>query len=110
MSAKHLKDYGTHNKTFSVYTIGFLLCIVLTLIPFYVVINKAVSKPAILEILLVSAILQFFVQVVCFLRFHGRTEQGLLNIYTFSFTGIVLLVIVGGSLWIMHNLNYFMMN
>lgn len=106
----HQKDYGTNKKTFSVYMLGFLLCIILTLIPFYVVIEHTMSKATMLEVLLVSAVLQFFVQVICFLRFHGKTEQGLLNIYTFSFTGVVCVVLIGGSLWIMNNLNYFMMN
>lgn len=105
-----MKDYGTHNKTFSVYAVGFVLCIILTLIPFYVVIEQTLSKTAMLEVLLLSAVLQFLVQVICFLRFHGKTEQGLLNIYTLIFTGVVCVVILGGSLWIMSNLNYFMMH
>jgi|TARA_B110000459_G_scaffold203988_1_gene263181 cytochrome o ubiquinol oxidase subunit IV len=110
MSGHHAKDYGTYHKTFKVYTLGFILCVILTLIPFYAVISQTLPRSYILGILLISAIAQFLVQVICFLRLHGKTEQGIININTLVFTGVVLVVIIGGSLWIMHNLNYFMMH
>ena len=103
-------DYGIGKKTLGIYVTGFLLCIVLTLIPFYAVMYHIASKPALLVILFVTAIAQFFVQVICFLRLNNRSEQGKINVLSFVFTGIVLLVVIGGSVWIMTSLNYFMMN
>jgi cytochrome o ubiquinol oxidase subunit IV len=103
-------DYGMRKKTFSVYFSGVLLCIVLTLIPFAAVSHHAFSKPVTFLIIFLSAIIQFFVQVICFLRLNKKTEQGTINVWSFAFTGLVLLIIVGGSLWIMWNLNYNMMS
>ena len=101
-------DYGMQSKSFSVYFSGFLLCIILTLIPFYAVMHKVTSKPYLWVILFVTAFIQFLVQVVCFLRLKSSTNQGMINILSFLFTGIVTFIVVGGSIWIMANLNYFM--
>lgn len=104
------KDYGTHPKTFATYFTGFILCIFLTIIPFYAVIHKIASRTGLLWILILCAIAQFMVQVICFLRLHARSDQGKMNVQSFWFTGVVAVVIIGGSLWIMKNLNYFMMH
>ena len=107
----HLEaDFGTGKKTLRVYVSGFFLCVILTLIPFMAVIKHVASNKVLLAIVLLSAIAQFFVQVVCFLRLNNQTEQGRTNVLSFIFTGIVLLVIIGGSVWIMTSLNYFMMH
>lgn len=51
------------------------------------------------------AIIQALVQVVCYfhLGFEGKPHW---NLIMFLFTILVIIVVVGGSLWIMHNLNY----
>ncbi len=102
-------DYGTGKKTLGIYTFGIFLCVVLTLIPFSVVMYSMFSKATNFAIIYTAAILQLFVQVFCFLRLNSDTEQGKINLMSFIFTIIILLVIVGGSLWIMWNLNYRMM-
>ena len=119
----HEPEYGTGKKTLSVYVIGLILCLVLTLIPFEMTEHyKSLAQTSItssellshkkllLFVLFICAILQFFVQVICFLRLSSRTEQGKTNIYSFVFSIVVLIVLVGGSLWIMHSLNYNMMH
>ena len=103
-------NYGMGKKTFNTYFLGFVLCIILTLIPFYSIMHSVANKATLIFILLSSAVIQFFVQVICFLRMNGNTEQGQLNIMSFIFTGVVTVVVIGGSLWIMSNLNYFMMH
>ena len=109
-SVTHEQDFGTGKKTFGIYFLGFLFCVILTLIPFWVVIHHVGSTSFILVAILATALLQFFVQLVCFLRLNTQTEQGLVNILSFVFTGVVLLVVIGGSVWIMTSLNYFMMH
>ena len=106
----HQKDFGTGKKTFSIYFTGFLLCLLLTFVPFYSVIHQIASRNTLITILFVTAVLQFFVQVICFLRLNNKTEQSKMNTLSFVFTGVVVVVVLGGSLWIMHNLNYFMMH
>jgi cytochrome o ubiquinol oxidase subunit IV len=101
--------YGMGEKTTSHYIIGFVLCIILTLIPFFSVIHHWYTTKTLLGILLISAVLQFFVQVKFFLSMNLRNKQGKMNVMCFVFSGVVLLVVIGGSLWIITSLNYFMM-
>ena len=112
MSHPHLTepDYGTGKKTLSVYVIGVSLCILLTLIPFGVVMRDLMSRTHMIWTLIICALLQLMVQVVCFLRLNTQTEQGKSNVMCFLFTIVVALVVVGGSMWIMHHLNYNMMH
>lgn len=103
-------NYGVGDKSLIIYIIGFVLCILLTLIPFATVMYASWSLGIKMGILLVSAIAQFFVQVICFLRLNVQTLQGKMNVMSFIFAIIVLFVVVGGSVWIMWNLNYNMMH
>ena len=103
-------DYGMHDKKLSVYIVGILLCVILTLLPFGVVMNGHLPYGEILGVILVSALLQFFVQVFCFLRLNYSTEQAKMNTMSFLFSLVILGVVVGGSLWIMWTLNYRMMH
>ena len=103
-------DFGAGKKSLSVYVIGLALCIVLTLIPFFVVMYGQMERSVTMFVLFSSAILQFLVQVVCFLRLNYSTRQSRMNVMAFVFTIIVLVILIGGSLWIMWHLNYNMMN
>ena len=103
-------DYGLAEKNFSIYFSGFLLCVILTLVPFYAVIHNITTRQSLIAIIFASAIVQFFVQVICFLRLKGNSRQGQITILSFISTGIVTFVVIAGSIWIMTNLDYFMMN
>lgn len=103
-------DLGTGKKKFSIYVTGILLCVLLTIIPFWTVMSGEFSRAMTFTIIFTSAVLQFLVQVICFLRLNTKTEQGVMNILSFIFAIVVLVVVVGGSLWIMMNLNYNMMH
>jgi cytochrome o ubiquinol oxidase subunit IV len=100
-------DYGTGQKKLGLYLIGVISCAVLTLIAFWAVMYDMFSKVEVIIIIFSAACIQFLVQVICFLRLTTQTPQGLTNIMTFLFTGVILLSIVIGSLWIMWNLNYY---
>jgi cytochrome o ubiquinol oxidase operon protein cyoD len=106
----HQSDYGTGEKTLGVYLIGLVACVLLTLLSFWVVIANELPKSQIFAIIYSSACIQFFVQLVCFLRLNTKTEQGKMNVMALVFTGVILTSIILGSLWIMWNLNYYMMN
>ncbi len=103
-------DFGTGKKSFKTYLTGIILCIVLTLIPFGIVMHGKMARAAAFVTIMICALVQFFVQVTCFLRLNSNSEQGKLNIMAFLFTVVILVVLVGGSLWIMSNLNYNMMH
>lgn len=110
-AASNKKDLtGLRPKTLSTYACGFGLCLVLTAIPFYMVMQQLASKLVLVGVILVTAVIQFLVQVLCFLRLNHHSKQGQLNTLALVFTATVLLVIIGGSMWIMTNLDYFMMH
>jgi cytochrome o ubiquinol oxidase operon protein cyoD len=103
-------DYGTGQKKPGMYLVGFISCAILTLLSFWVVMSQSFSKLEVLTLIFSSACIQFLVQVIFFLQMTSKTEQGRTNIMTFLFTGVVLTSIIVGSLWIMWNLNYYMMH
>jgi cytochrome o ubiquinol oxidase operon protein cyoD len=103
----HEVDFGTGHKSLLIYSIGIVLCSILTLISFGAVLSKQFSQGWLIAIIFISAVAQLAVQVFCFLRLNTKTAQGLSNVLSLLFTMIILISIVIGSLWIMHNLAYF---
>lgn len=101
-------DYGTGQKKLGIYVFGFISCSILTLISFWAVMSEKFAKNDVLIIIFIAAIIQFIVQVVCFLRLNTQTEQGRMNVMSLLFTGVILVAVIAGSLWIMWNLAYFM--
>lgn len=99
-------DYGTGQKKLSIYIAGLIGCVLLTIISFWAVISTHFSKSEIFLIIFFSAIIQFLVQVICFLRLNTQTEQAKINVMSILFTIVILITIVSGSLWIMWHLNY----
>jgi cytochrome o ubiquinol oxidase subunit IV len=102
-------EYGTSHKSLSSYLIGFILCIVLTLIPFFLVAHHSLPVAGLYVMLTVFAIAQLYVQVVFFLRLNA-SPKGRWNLMSFFFAMMIVLILVLGSLWIMYNLNYNMMH
>lgn len=98
---------GWAQKDIRTYVLGFILCVSLTLFSFWLVAYKPVNHTLIYVFLSVSAILQLFVQSVCFLGLKGD-KDGQWNLLPFLFTLLIIFFLAGGSLWIMYNLNSLM--
>lgn len=96
-------------KTLKSYLTGFILCIALTLSAFACVQYHFFTPSQTYLALGALAVIQLLVQVICFLRLN-TSEEGRWNSISFIFTILIILVLVAGSLWIMYNLNYYMMN
>ena len=91
------------------YLIGFLLSVVLTAIPFWLVMTGAVANVAVAAGLIFGfAIAQIVVHVIFFLHLDTRSEGGW-TLISFVFTAIIVTLVIGGSLWIMYHLNTNMM-
>jgi len=96
---------GAHGSRRS-YVIGFLLAVALTIVPFGLVMSHSpVGTPLIIA---VFALAQIGVHVVYFLHVDSSEEQRW-NLTALLFTAIVVCIILGGSIWIMHNLYINMM-
>lgn len=90
-----------------IYIAGLVLSVALTLTAFKVVDDGRLGGNGLIAILLGFAIVQLFVQLVFFLHF-GREGRPRWNTAAFGFMAIVLVILVGGTLWIMYSLNYHM--
>jgi cytochrome o ubiquinol oxidase operon protein cyoD len=97
--------HGAHegheaHGSFKSYLTGFLLSIVLTIIPLVFILNDWLEGKAGMILMLAAAVLQFAVQLLFFmhLREEGKPRYNLMALLL----GLVILVtIVGGSIWIM---------
>jgi len=91
------------------YVKGFALSVVLTAIPFWLVITNALGSHGLTALIIVIfAAVQIVVHMVYFLHMTPRAEGGW-NMLALIFTAIVLLIVLTGSFWVMHNLNANMM-
>lgn len=93
-----------HGTTRS-YVVGFLLSLVLTLVAYCLVVGHAMSGNALVATILGFAMLQMVVQIVFFLHL-GREPKPHWNLAFFVATVGLIVVVVGGSIVIMHNLHY----
>ena len=102
-------EHGSGQKTIQAYVLGFVLCLILTILAFSLVGMKLLAGVSLYVALAALAIIQLFVQSVCFLRLNSSAE-GRWNLLPFLFTILIIAILVGGTLWIMYNLNYYMMH
>jgi cytochrome o ubiquinol oxidase operon protein cyoD len=96
---------GESHASVKSYMIGFVLSIILTAIPFGLVMDHGhygFAKGTVLAAILALAVIQVFVHVVYFLHMDRSAEQRW-NVVAFAFTVMILVIVVSGSVWIMHN-------
>ena len=86
------------------YLIGFVLAVILTAIPFYVVMTQALPPQRALLVIGIAAILQVLVHLRFFLHlnFASTPKENLLAIV---FAAVLIFIMVGGSFWIMFDLH-----
>lgn len=102
------ENYGTSPKTLSAYITGLIFSFLLTAAAFLLVSRHMMSDTTLYISVAILAVIQFCVQSLCFLRLNAGPE-GRWNLYPFMFAVFVVFVVIGGSLWIMYNMNYNMM-
>jgi cytochrome o ubiquinol oxidase operon protein cyoD len=91
------------------YLIGFGLSVVLTAIPFWLVMNGTLeSKQATAFWIMGFAAVQIVVHMIYFLHMNAHSEEGW-NLVALVFTLILVVITLAGSLWIMFHLNANMM-
>jgi cytochrome o ubiquinol oxidase subunit IV len=101
-------DVGYH-ATVGGYAIGFTLSVILTAIPFWLVMNKIIPGSTMTAfVILAFAVVQIVVHMVFFLHMDAKSEGGW-NMLALIFTMVLLVIMLAGSLWVMHHLNSNMM-
>lgn len=94
--------------TLKAYVIGFVLCVGLTGVAFYLATSDVLQGLQLIYTLITLAIAQSFVQVRFFLHL-GQEAKPRWETVSFLFMVHFLLILAIGSLWIMHDLNQRMM-
>ncbi len=106
MSASNQHGHnGQAHGSMKEYITGLILSIVLTIIPFYLVMTGALSDTATFTTVIVTAVAQVLVQLYFFLHMNGSSEQSWLTMTGVYAVFIVAFVIIG-SLWIFEHLNH----
>lgn len=105
-AAEHAVPY---HGTFKGYMTGFVLALILTVIPFGLVMAGKMSTTAIMVGIFLAAVVQVVVHLHYFL--HLDTSVGeRWNVMALLFTVLTVVILVGGSVWIMYNLRVRMMD
>lgn len=91
------------------YLTGFVLSVVLTAIPFWLVMADPIGNRAVTAVIVIlCAVAQIVVHTVCFLHVDTKAEGGW-TLIAYVFTAVILVITIAGSLWIMYHLNSNMM-
>ena len=112
--AHHPADHGDHHDggshgSLGGYLIGFFLSVVLTAIPFWLVMSGVLGASNLTAIAIMAlAVVQIVVHMVFFLHMNTRSEGGW-TMLAMIFTVVVVVITLSGSLWVMYHLNTNMM-
>jgi cytochrome o ubiquinol oxidase operon protein cyoD len=102
-------DASSHHGSFKDYLIGFALSVVLTAIPFWIVMDNVFREAGVAAVvILIFAVVQIVVHMVYFLHMNTKSEGGW-TMLALIFTAVLVVITLTGSLWVMHHLNTNMM-
>jgi cytochrome o ubiquinol oxidase operon protein cyoD len=105
----HHDDEGGYHATVKGYVIGFLLSVLLTAIPFWLVLAKVIPSSKVTAFVLLGfAVVQMLVHMVYFLHMNAKVENGW-SMLALIFTIALVLIMLAGSSWVMYHLNTNMM-
>lgn len=99
---------GAAHGSVKEYVIGLILSIVLTAIPFGLVMTGAAGEALSITLILLCAVAQVMVQLVFFLHMNASSEQ-FWNTTSGVFAVILVAILIVGSIWIMRHLNHNML-
>ncbi len=99
---------GVDHGSLGSYITGFMLSVLLTAVPFALVMTHALPAGQAIAIALGLGVIQMVVHLVFFLHMNTASSRSW-NMAALVFTLIILGIVVAGSLWVMHNMNVNMM-
>lgn len=105
----HGHDDGHAHGSLRDYITGFVLAVILTVIPFWLVMSGGFeSRSATVAVVMICAVLQVVVHMVYFLHMNSRSEEGW-TLISVIFTIVIVFIMLAGSIWVMYHLNTNMM-
>ncbi|MDT1063957.1 cytochrome o ubiquinol oxidase subunit IV [Paracoccus sp. CPCC 101403] len=113
----HGADHGAHHGhddhhdhgSFKSYMTGFVLAVILTVIPFGIVMGGGFDSRALtIAVVVLCAAAQVLVHMIYFLHMNSSSEEGWTLLSTI-FTVMIVVIMLAGSLWVMFHLNTNMM-
>ena len=108
MSQASIDSTGMSRGTVTTYLTGFILALILTAIPFAIVMSGGFAPAATIFAIFATGVVQIVVHLHYFLHLD-TSSAARWNVAALLFTILILTLFVGGSLWIMWTLNYRMM-
>jgi cytochrome o ubiquinol oxidase operon protein cyoD len=108
----HDHDHGHHGYVTHYaakdYAIGFVLSLILTAIPFWLVMGNVLPPEMTRFVVMGFAAVQVVVQMIYFLHLNSKSEGGW-NMMAAILTIILLVIVLSGSIWVMYHMNANMM-
>ncbi|KMO41571.1 cytochrome O ubiquinol oxidase [Methylobacterium variabile] len=105
----HVASDGNRGHGRRSYWTGCALAVILTVIPFWLVMARPLHDPGwTAAIIFALALVQIVVHVVSFLHLDTQSEEGW-TLLAFLFTAVIVILTIGGSVWVMYHLNTNMM-
>ena len=102
-------DDGASHGTFREYMTGFVLAVILTAIPFWIVMTDQIANPGTTSLVLLGfAAVQIVVHMVYFLHMNTKSEGGW-TMLALIFTIVLVVITLAGSIWVMFHMNTNMM-
>jgi cytochrome o ubiquinol oxidase subunit IV len=99
---------GASRGSLKTYVTGFILSLVLTVIPFGLVMSGWASWSAMVWVICGAGILQILVHLHYFLHLD-TSSAARWNVMALMFTLLIMTIFVGGTVWVMFTLNSRMM-
>ena len=105
----HGHDTVASHSTFKGYATGFILSVILTALPFWIVMGKVFESTSTIGfVILALGAVQIVVHMIYFLHMDTKSEGGW-NMLALIFTLVLVVITLSGSLWVMFHLNANMM-
>ena len=106
-NTSHSHDDAGHGSVKS-YAIGFILSVILTLIPFGLVMFPSLPRTVTAWLVVALGAIQIVVHLKFFLHLDTAEEQRW-NLIALIFSAVIILLLVGLSLWIMDSIHHNML-
>jgi cytochrome o ubiquinol oxidase operon protein cyoD len=106
---EHVHDDIGYHATVKGYVTGFVLSVILTAIPFWLVLGRALPSPKLTAFVILGfAAVQMVVHMIYFLHLNAKVEGGW-SLLALTFTAALVIIMLAGSIWVMYHMNTNMM-